>query len=142
MEQEQKSAIEAAGLKVAENEFAELTAKANKVLRIQLAISVGVAGLFLIQGIFESLSALYGGLATVVTAWFLSRGVKRASELAAVDPKKSMLIMYAGAVQRFLLVGALLAIGIGLIELDPIGVCAGFAIAQIGYLAGSRRVDT
>ena len=126
-------------LKLANTENAALTERASRVFRIQLLISVVIAGLFLIQGVREALSALYGGFASVITAWFLSRGVRRASELAIDDIKRSMTSLYVGAVQRFLLVLGLLAIGLAVLKLDPIALCVGFAVAQISYLAGPRK---
>jgi ATP synthase protein I len=127
------------GLKAAQSELATLKQKAGRVLRAQLVVSVVLAGLFLLQGVTEALSALYGGLASLIIAWFLSRGVRRASELATVDIKKSMATLYVGAVQRFLLVIGLLALGLSLLKLNPIALCVGFAVTQMSYLVSSRQ---
>lgn len=123
---------------MAEPDFATLAGKARAVIRMQLLISVLVAGLFLFQGTLESLSALYGGLASVIIAWFLSRGVHRASRLAAEDPKKGMAVLYVGAVQRFMLVMVLLATGFAVLKLDPVALCVGFAVARISYFVNPR----
>ena len=123
---------------MAETESAELAEKTRLVIRMQLSASVLVAGLFLVQGIPESVSAFYGGLASVIIAWFLGRGVHRASKLAAEDPKKGMAVLYVGAVQRFLLVIVLLAIGLALLKLDPVALCVGFAVARISHLVNPR----
>jgi ATP synthase protein I len=120
-------------------ETAALAKRARRVIRVQLLTSVLVAGFFLLQGTTESLSAMYGGMVSVITAWFLSRGVQRAGKLAVDNPKKSMAILYVGAVQRFLLVLGLLAVGLALLKLEPIALCVGFAVAQISYLVGPRN---
>lgn len=122
----------------AETEPAALTQQARKVIGAQLLVSVLVAGCFLLQGVWESLSALYGGMASVIIALLLRRGVRRASQMATISPKKSMAILYVGAVQRFVLVLGLLALGIAGLKLNPVAVCVGFAVAQVGYLVNTR----
>ena len=122
----------------AEPELAVLAQQARKVVGVQLLVSVLVAGCFLLQGAWESLSALYGGMASVIIALLLRWGVRRASKMALQDPKKSIAILYVGAVQRFVLVLALLVLGIAGLKLNPVAVCVGFAVAQVGYLANAR----
>lgn len=118
-----------------------LAERTRRVIRTQLLVSVLVAGIFFaLQSSWNAaLSALYGGGASVIIAWFLSRGVQRASQLAVENPKKSMAALYVGAVQRFLLVLGLLVIGIAVLKLEPIALCAGFAAAQFSYLFGARH---
>jgi ATP synthase protein I len=123
---------------MAETDNAALEEKSQLVIRMQLLASILISGLFLIQGIPESLSALYGGFVSVVIAWFLGRGINRASRVAAEDPKKSMVILYVGAVQRFLLVVVLLATGLALLKLEPIALCVGFAIVRISHFVNPR----
>ncbi|MCI0504871.1 MAG: ATP synthase subunit I [Gammaproteobacteria bacterium] len=116
----------------------ELAAKAHWVISTQLIISVFTAAAFLVKGAWESVAALYGGLASLCITILLLWGIKRATEAAKDNPGKSMRILYAGAAQRFLLVLGLLAMGIALFKLDPIAMCTGFALAQLSYLFGSR----
>lgn len=116
----------------------ELAAKAQWVISTQLIISVIVATVFLLKGVRESLAALYGGFASLCITMLLLWGIKRATEAAKDNPGKSMRILYTGAAQRFLLVIGLLAMGLALFKLDPIAMCAGFALAQLSYLIGSR----
>ena len=116
----------------------ELAAKAQWVISTQLIISVIVAAAFLMKGIWESVAALYGGIASLCITILLLWGIKRATEAAKDSPGKSMRILYVGAVQRFLLVIGLLAMGIAMLKLDPIAMCVGFALAQLSYLIGSR----
>ncbi len=117
---------------------ADLAAKARRVVIVQLTVTGVVALLFLIQGAWDALSAAYGGLASVFLALLSIRGFKRANEHALNDPKRSMLILYIGAVQRFVAVLVLLAIGLGVFKLEPLAVFIGFALAQASYLMGVR----
>jgi ATP synthase protein I len=115
----------------------QLAAKARSIAGLQIISSVVVAGLFLMLGAWDAVSALYGGFASVLTALFLSRGVKRAEESVLRDPKRSLQILYFGAVQRFLLVAVLLALGLAVLKLAPVALCVGFAVAQMSFVMGS-----
>lgn len=116
----------------------ELTRSTKRVVGVQVIVSIIVAGLFLIKSPWASLSGFYGGIASVVVALLLSQRIKRATEAAQNNLKESMAILYIGAVQRFALVAVFLVIGIAIIKFDPIAVCAGFAIAQLSFVMGSR----
>jgi ATP synthase protein I len=118
----------------------QLAAKTRSVASSQVISSVVVAGLFLMLGAWDSVSALYGGFSSVLTVLFLSRGVKRAEEAVLRDPKRSLQILYFGAVQRFLLVAVLLALGLAILKLAPIAMCVGFAVAQLSFVMGSRGI--
>ena len=117
----------------------ELASKARRVISLQLLTSLVVAVLFMLHGVWASISAFYGGLASVSVALLLSRGVERASAAALQNPKESMKILYMGAVQRFVLVAVLLAFGLAVLELEPVAVCVGFGLAQFSYLMSSRN---
>ncbi len=117
---------------------AALAEKARRVVTVQLLTSLVVAALFMVQGAWEALSAFYGGLVSVVLALLSIWGFRRANVHALSDPKRSMMILYAGAVQRFVAVLVLLALGLGFFALDPLAVFIGFALAQAGYLMGTR----
>ena len=116
----------------------ELATKAKWVISTQLIISIIVAVVFLTKGYWESLAAIYGGLVSICISMLLLWSFKRANDAAKIDPGKSMRILYFGAVQRFVLVLGLIAVGIGLFKLDPTALVVGFALAQAGYLLGSR----
>jgi ATP synthase protein I len=63
----------------------------------------------------------------------------RAAEAARQDHKKSMLILYLGAVQRFVLVLVLFGVGLKGLNLTFLPMIAGFAGAQLAYLSSMRR---
>ena len=116
----------------------ELATRARWVISTQLIVSIIVAVVFLTKGAWESLAAVYGGAVSICISLLLLWGIQRANAAAKVDPGKSMRILYVGAVQRFLLVLGLIALGIALFKLNPVAVCVGFALAQVSYLMGSR----
>lgn len=128
----------------------ELVEKGRRVVIIQLVMTLIVAVAFFVygfvfalshsagQGLWGALSAAYGGLTSVLLALMSIRGFKRANAVALSEPKKSMTILYVGAVQRFVAVLVLLGIALGALKLAPIAVFIGFALAQAGYLMGVR----
>lgn len=116
-----------------------IEARANRVLRAQLVLTLLAAGGFLLwMDGWHALSALCGGLVSLSLVLVLRRGVRRASEVAIHDKKKGMAILYIGAVQRFVLILVLFALGLGALRLDPLAMFAGFALAQASNLISAR----
>jgi ATP synthase protein I len=118
----------------------EIVAVARKVIVLQLGVSALIAAaFFMARGEGEACAALFGGLIGVVVAYLLGRGVARATQTARLDHKKSMLILYLGALQRFVLVLVLFAAGLKVLQLSFVPMVAGFAGAQLAYATGARR---
>lgn len=125
-----------------------LAAKARRVVFVQLLVTAVVAAVFfgielfsnetVNDSVWGALSALYGGLASVLLALISIGGFKRANEIALSDPHRSMMILYIGAVVRFAAVIIVLGIGLGAIKLEPMAVFIGFALAQTSYLMSVR----
>ena len=118
----------------------EIVAAARRVIALQAGVSVLIAAaFFMARGAEEAYGALFGGLIGVAVAFLLGRGVARATETARLDHKKSMLILYFGALQRFVLVLVLFAVGLKALGLAFIPMIAGFVGAQFAYATGMRR---
>ena len=109
-------------------------------MAIQLATTMVVSAAFGLVGGggWAALSAFCGGLISLCIVLLLRHGVRRASEAALTDQKRSMMILYFGAVQRFVAIIALFAVGLGVLGLAPLAMFAGFAIAQVGNFVGAR----
>lgn len=116
----------------------ELAAKARWVISTQLILSTIIALFFLMQGAWEAVAALYGGLAGLCITLLLLWAIKRASQAAQADPGRSMKMLYFSAVQRFILAIVLLATGITVFKLNPLAMIAGFVLTQLSYWVGSR----
>jgi ATP synthase protein I len=118
----------------------QVQANAKKVVLLQLILATVIAAVFAIaENGWSALSALYGGLASLAVSWMLRRGVLKANEIARDDPKRGMTVLYIGAVQRFVLVVALLGLGLGLLKLTPLATVVGFGGAQLAYAVVMRR---
>lgn len=118
----------------------EIHDAARKLILLQVGVSTVIAAaFFMAKGQGEALAAIYGGVISIIIAFLLGRGVVRAAEAARQDHKKSMLILYLGAVQRFVLVLVLFGIGLKGLGLAFLPMLAGFAGAQLAYLSTMRR---
>ena len=118
----------------------EINDAARKLILLQVGVSVVIAvAFFMAMGQREAIAAFYGGVISIVIAFLLGRGVVRAAEAARQDHKKSMLILYVGALQRFILVLVLFGIGLKGFGLPFVPMIAGFAGAQLAYLINMRR---
>lgn len=112
----------------------QVQVRARKVIALQLGIAALVAAIFaLAEGGWSALSALYGGMIGLAVSWMLRRGVLKANEIARDDPKRGMTALYVGAVQRFVLVLALLGLGLAVLDMAPLATVIGFGAAQLAY---------
>jgi len=118
----------------------EINTATRKVIALQVGVgAVIAAAFFMAKGQGEALAAFYGGVISIAIAFLLGRGVARAAEAARHDHKKSMLILYVGALQRFVLVLLLFGIGLKALSLAFVPMIAGFAGAQLAYLSSMRH---
>ncbi len=114
-------------------------AKARKALLAQLVVGVVTSiGFMLYAGSWHGVSALAGVAVSITLLLVLRYGVKRAAEAAQHDQKRSMLILYLGAAQRFILILVLFALGLGVAALDPLAMFVGFFLAQLSNLTNVR----
>jgi ATP synthase protein I len=119
-------------------------AKAYRRMLIQLVlIQLGLISLsstvaFIFKDATFSIALFYGGfivtLGTLVSGWrfMLMTNPGNGSGLL------NMAELYKGTVLRFILVIALLAIGMAALKLDPLAVVIGFCLAQASYFFGPR----
>jgi len=113
----------------------------RRVLAIQLLIVLGVSAAYLAAvGIYQAQSALYGGVIALLATWSMAWRITKAAEAASQDANRGALVIYAGAVQRFLLTLVLMALGMGVLKLAPVAILVGYAAAQLAYTF--NKVDT
>lgn len=117
----------------------DVIAQTRKVVVFQLGVAaVAAAGAFWINGVNAAQGTLFGVLTSMVSALSLSWGVVIASRRAVENRNRGMLILYVGAVQRFLLVLAMFGLGVGVLKLNPLFMVIGFGLAQFAFLAIAR----
>lgn len=108
----------------------------RRLILIQILLVVTTAlVLGYTQGVFVLLSALYGGviavLSSVIGAWRLSYISSQTSN----DLDRGWLNLYSGTVLKLISTLSLMVIGMHkkLLELDPLAIVIGFAVAYLGY---------
>ena len=108
---------------------------ARSVLVCQAVITALVVVTFIfIGGLRSGIAAFYGGMVAITLTWLLKHRVGSVVQAAGLSPGKSMLLLYLGVVQRFLLVLALFALALGILKLDPLASIVGFGLGQLGYM--------
>lgn len=105
----------------------------RRAVIVQSGLALAVALLFFsVSGWPAAAAALYGGAITVVTSWWLGRQVRRASVTRGLA---SRVAIYAMGSLRFVVVLALLAIGIGALHLAAPPLITAFSVAKLGFFA-------
>lgn len=90
-----------------------------------------VVAFMLLARRWDAASAAYGVLIGILMTLLLSRGVALAGRMSSV--RQGQLVLYAGAVVRFILVLALFAIGLAAFGLAPLATVIGFVAVQLVF---------
>lgn len=107
---------------------------ARLLLGMQALLTVGVAFVYLIAaGRFPAQSALFGGSCGLLHTWLLGRRVRTATAIAKASPGREVISLYFGAVQRFALLLALFAVGMGWLGLRPLPLLIAFGVTQSAF---------
>ncbi|HFD11872.1 MAG TPA: ATP synthase subunit I [Crenotrichaceae bacterium] len=116
-----------------------LAAGSRKVITTQLLIAIIVAGgFFFIEGYHGSVSAVAGGIISIVTTLILWGGMNWSSSVSRHNPNVSQVILYVSAAFRFVMVLVMFVICLKVFELAPLAVVVGFSLAQLAYLVNAR----
>ncbi len=108
-----------------------------KMVGIQgILVSILVVCSYMKWGTEYSAGLFYGGAVTVVTTlysgWRFKHDTERVDNAASV----MMADLYRGTLLRFLMVIALLVLGLRYFQFDPAAVVIGFVVTQSGYFFG------
>lgn len=118
----------------------------RRVLRLQLALLL-VASLvaLTIWGLVVAQAVGFGVGIAVVNTLMIAWRMRRGRVASAAQPSLSE--FYRSWLERYLLVGALLAVGLGGLKLMPLGLLGGFILGQVIWIlapfslvVGSRNV--
>lgn len=109
------------------------------IIQITL-ILVSAAAFAYYMGEVTVMSSLFGGVVAIANMLLLSRRLNTAAEMADDNPDGGILMLYLGAIQRFIFVLVMFGIGMGLLKLTPPSMLGTFALAQMAYMIyGSKR---
>lgn len=129
--------IKAKKVKESSNQVVENT---KRLMINQVLIGLVLSGFFWFKsGEWAAISALFGMFSALAIAAVLGYGVIRANKIATTNPQRSMIIIYFGAVQRFVLVLGLFIVGLAVLKLDPLAMAATFGLTQLAYTINLRQ---
>lgn len=105
-----------------------------RLILIQLALIAAAAiVIFLKKGTDFGLAALYGGAVSIAGALVSGWRIKLATDDAATDNALRMAEFYKAALFRLIIIIALLVLGMGVLDMQALGILIGFIAAQLGY---------
>jgi ATP synthase protein I len=89
---------------------------------------------FTIYGGFQAGSVWFGGLTATLNIGCLLWRRQRAEAGRALSAGKSLRLLYRSALERFVLVALLFALGLGALKLDPLALLTGFVVGQLALV--------
>ncbi|MDR3391451.1 MAG: ATP synthase subunit I [Sulfuriferula sp.] len=88
-------------------------------------------------------SALYGSMVAVINSSFLYWRMLKVNRSTDAPAEESLKALYWSAIERFILIGGLLAVGmLGVLKLSPLIVLVSFIIGQLVFLLGVIFIRT
>ena len=113
----------------------------RRLFIVQVIITLSVAlGYLAFQDINGFIAAVYGGSITLAGTFLMAWRINRAGDMASKEKQQGYFEIYIGAIQKFFLTLVLMAIGMGVLNLDPLAILVSFALTQLSYIA--NKVDT
>jgi ATP synthase protein I len=103
------------------------------VLQLALLVVVSVV-FFLHTGIHAAGAVWFGGMTAVLNAGLLHWRRHRAAAGRALSAGQSLRLLYRTALERFVLVMVLFALGLGVLELAPLALVSGFVAGQLALI--------
>lgn len=94
------------------------------ILLASVGITMTVTGL--VQGGSAVPAVLYGGTVALTNLLLLDWRARRANRVGALSARQSLQVLYLSALERFASVALLFAVGIGVLELEPLPLLLGF----------------
>ena len=117
-----------------------LTREFRGLIAWQLVLMLAVSGVFFWRSGAAAAGAVwFGGLvATCNALWLLWRRY-RTERGRALSAGESLRVLYRTALERFVVVALLLALGLGVLHLHPLALLTGFVVGQLALvLTGSK----
>ncbi|MGD2073640.1 MAG: ATP synthase subunit I [Gammaproteobacteria bacterium] len=97
-------------------------------------VAVTSAVFLAVFGIYSAVSVGYGGGIAATNGLVQLRCLHRDAQAVERSPQQSVAAVYVCVIQRFVLAAVLFALGLGVLELEPLAVLAGFVAGQIALV--------
>lgn len=89
---------------------------------------------FMVFGGFQAGSAGFGGIVAAINIGLLFWRRHGADTGRALSAGESIRVLYRSALERFMVIALLFALGLGVWRLDPLAVLAGFVTGQLALV--------
>jgi ATP synthase protein I len=107
----------------------------RRLLLLQITWVAVTSAVFLaVFGIYSAVSVGYGGGIAATNGLVQLRCLHRDAQAVERSPQQSVAAVYVCVIQRFVLAAVLFALGLGVLELEPLAVLAGFVAGQIALV--------
>ncbi len=98
---------------------------------------VGVVPVYAVYGQANAFAVIFGGLVALANSVLLAWRMRAAKRLINnTDAQQDLRMLYRTGMERFVLVVVFLALGMGVLKLDPLVLIAGFVLGQLAWLVG------
>jgi len=122
--------------------MAHLARRAGRLAVLQLLLlAVTSAAFYLYHGGFQAVSVWGGGVIAMTHTLLLQWRRGCADNGPALSGGESLRLLYRTALERFVLVVLLFALMLGVLQLDPLAMIAGFIAGQLALVAGLGQTD-
>jgi len=106
----------------------------RKILVIQSGLVLFTAAMVsYLKGIELFWATLYGGAIIITSTSFFGWRLRIATQINESGSTVNSVELFKGLFLRFVLVIALLALGLGWLKLSPLGMMSGFIVAQLAF---------
>ena len=110
----------------------EISQRSSAAVRFQIIVAAIIIAIFLFsQGQSAAGAALVGALFSIFLTWTVSWSVRKANEIAKIDPNRGMGVIYISAALRFFLLLVFFAVAIGVAKLSGVPILSAAILVWI-----------
>lgn len=103
------------------------------VLQIGISVVAGAIA-YALEGGAEAVAAIYGGVVALIGTLLLLWRMQSSKHKTLKEAQQHLWIFYRSGLERFLVIGILLAIGMGTFKFVPLAVLIGFVASQLAWI--------
>jgi ATP synthase protein I len=105
------------------------------ILSIQAIVAVLAAGVgYFSDGVPAALAALFGAAIALSNSLLLTWRMRQGKRHLHADVQRHLRTFYFSTIERYVVVGGLLAIGIGALQLSPLPLLVAFIAGQMAWM--------
>jgi ATP synthase protein I len=109
--------------------------ESQRLIAVQLILMALLSAVFYTRsGVVVAGSVWFGGMIATLNALLLLWRRRRADSGPAMGAGQSLRLLYRTALQRFVLVTLLFALGLGVLKLDPFALLSGFVAGLLALI--------